>query len=356
MAFSPDGTRIVTGSCGRHGEGVGRADGHDSCSNSRATRTRLRACRSARTARASSPAVADRTAKVWDARTGTAAARPEGPHRTGDERVVQPGRSRSSPAVGTRTAKVWDCGPGAPCSNSKGTRTTYRAWRSARTARGSSPVATTRRRRCGTRGRHAPARTEGQPTVGSVSFSPDGTRIVTGSEDGTARVWDARTGTALLELKGHTGAMCRACRSARTARGSSPAVATRRRRCGTRTGYGPARTEGPHRRVLRACRSAPDGTRIVTVGLTCGTRRREGVGRTDGDPLCSTLKGRTEIDGAAFSPDGMRIVTGESDGDGEGVGLSDGESPAGFRADTRADSSAVIQPGRHPGRCAHRRQ
>jgi hypothetical protein len=41
--------------------------------------------------------------------------------------------------------------------------------------------------------------------VMSVSFSPDGTRIVTGSEDRTARVWDARTGTPLLELKGHTG-------------------------------------------------------------------------------------------------------------------------------------------------------
>ena len=40
----------------------------------------------------------------------------------------------------------------------------------------------------------------------SVAFSPDGTRIVTGSDDGTAKVWDARTGTALLELKGHTSA------------------------------------------------------------------------------------------------------------------------------------------------------
>ena len=41
-------------------------------------------------------------------------------------------------------------------------------------------------------------------TVSSVSFSPEGTRIVTGSDDGTAKVWDARTGTPLLELKGHT--------------------------------------------------------------------------------------------------------------------------------------------------------
>ena len=40
--------------------------------------------------------------------------------------------------------------------------------------------------------------------VTSVAFSPDGTRIVTGSGDNTAKVWDARTGTSLLELKGHT--------------------------------------------------------------------------------------------------------------------------------------------------------
>ncbi len=40
--------------------------------------------------------------------------------------------------------------------------------------------------------------------VGGVAFSPDGTRIVTGSADQMARVWDARTGTLLLELKGHT--------------------------------------------------------------------------------------------------------------------------------------------------------
>ena len=65
----------------------------------------------------------------------------------------------------------------------------------------------TRRRRCGT-ARTGTALLELKGHTGwvsSVSFSPDGTRIVTGSEDQTAKVWDARTGTALLELKGHTG-------------------------------------------------------------------------------------------------------------------------------------------------------
>jgi WD40 repeat protein/serine/threonine protein kinase len=40
-----------------------------------------------------------------------------------------------------------------------------------------------------------------------LSFSPDGQRIATGEEDGTVRVWDARTGEEQLSLKGHTGAV-----------------------------------------------------------------------------------------------------------------------------------------------------
>ena len=38
--------------------------------------------------------------------------------------------------------------------------------------------------------------------VTSVGFSPDGKRILTGSEDKTAKVWDAETGRELLTLKG----------------------------------------------------------------------------------------------------------------------------------------------------------
>ena len=40
--------------------------------------------------------------------------------------------------------------------------------------------------------------------VNSVSWSPDGKRLATGSSDGTAKVWDAAGGRELLTLKGHT--------------------------------------------------------------------------------------------------------------------------------------------------------
>jgi WD40 repeat protein len=39
----------------------------------------------------------------------------------------------------------------------------------------------------------------------NVAFSPDGKRLATASVDGTARIWDARSGEELRKLFGHTG-------------------------------------------------------------------------------------------------------------------------------------------------------
>jgi WD40 repeat protein len=40
--------------------------------------------------------------------------------------------------------------------------------------------------------------------VTSVAFSPDGTRVLTGSRDNSAKLWDAETGKEILSLPGHT--------------------------------------------------------------------------------------------------------------------------------------------------------
>src|SRR6266700_6794162 len=44
-----------------------------------------------------------------------------------------------------------------------------------------------------------------QAQVGSLAWSPDGTRLVSGSADGSARVWQVSSGEPLVSYRGHQG-------------------------------------------------------------------------------------------------------------------------------------------------------
>jgi WD40 repeat protein len=115
----------------------------------------------------------------------------------------------------------------------------------------------------------------------AVALSPDGQRIVAGRRDGTARVIDTQMGAVLLELKGR------------------PLVAS---------------TFYTSTRVLCVAFS-PDGARIVTGGTTDSGSGEASVwnARTGAELL--QLEGHTgQVMSAAFSPDGTRIITGSADG------------------------------------------
>src|SRR5207248_189268 len=112
----------------------------------------------------------------------------------------------------------------------------------------------------------------------TVSFNPDGTRIVTGRDDGTAAVIHARTGAVLLELKG---------------RGR------------------PAQYAFNFMGGVLSVSFSPDGARIVTA---CGEVRRPGTATVWDARTGAALLERKGFKGAvkcvSFSPDGTRIVTG----------------------------------------------
>ena len=231
---------------GQDGEGLGRADAAPRSSPSRGTPIASTRRRSARTGRGSSPRAATGRRRSGTRGRGAEVLTLKGHTGRRHLGVVQPATARgSSPRVGTGTAKVWDARTGAEVLTLKGHtgdvvsasfspdgsrivtgelgrdgeglgrderrrgphaqgahRMSSSRRRSARTARGSSPGVRTGRRRSGTR-RRAPSSSPSRGTpdsVNSASFSPDGSRIVTGSDDRTAKVWDATIGTEGVTL------------------------------------------------------------------------------------------------------------------------------------------------------------
>jgi WD40 repeat protein len=150
--------------------------------------------------------------------------------------------------------------------------------------------------------------------VSRAGFSPDGRRVVTASQDTTARVWDVDTGEELAALRGHDDWVWRA------------EFSTDGRRVVTASKDGTARLwdagDGRELAVLAheadagkgvwTAAFAADGTRVVTAGDDGTARLWDG--RT-GVPIRVLEGHRSGVRDAVFTPDGRRIVTGGVDGD-----------------------------------------
>ena len=95
------------------------------------------------------------------------------------------------------------------------------------------------------------------------AFSPDGARAVTGSGDGTTRIWDAETGAVVRRLDWHDD-------------------------------------------HVNCCAFSPDGTRVVTASNDTTAR----IWDMETGAVLRTLEGHTSLPVVccAFSPDGGRVV------------------------------------------------
>ena len=148
----------------------------------------------------------------------------------------------------------------------------------------------------------------GYGKLNAIAYSPDGTKFLTGSSDGKARLWDLATGQVLRSFAGHTARVVSVAISPDGTKVLTGAEDATAKLWNTATGELIHTFSG--NMYYRTCVAfSPDGTKVLT-GSNDGTIRLwdtstgaeiRVVGRT-GNVAC-----------VAFSPDGTKVLTGSED-------------------------------------------
>ena len=176
--------------------------------------------------------------------------------------------------------------------------------------------------------------------VSAVAFSPDGTRVLTGSWDKTARLWDAATGKAVATLVGHTDYVTVVAFSPHSTRVLTGSGDNTARLWDAATGKSLATLTG-HTGYVLAVAFSPDGARVLT-GSGDNTARLwdAATGKS-----VATLTGHTGyVSAVAFSPDGMRVLTGSVDHTARLWDAATGKAVATLGGHTSASTAVAFSP------------
>ncbi|MGZ4413309.1 MAG: nSTAND1 domain-containing NTPase [Gaiellaceae bacterium] len=313
VAFSPDGSRVVTASPDKTARLWDAASGEELQVLRGHTDTVWSAVFSPDGSRVVT-ASADGTARVWDAASGgelhvlpwEGAADATGADRYA---AFSPDGSRVVTALADETPRLWDAASGDELQALHGHED--RVWGAAFSPDGSRVVTAsadgTARLWDSVSGEELQVLRSREGAVGSAAFSPDGGQVVTVPAAGMPRVWDVASGEELQVLRGHEF-------GARTAvfspDGSQVVTAStdRTARLWDAASGKELQALRGHEHTVKSAVFSPDASRVVTASVDGTARLWDAASGAElrvlsGDDIPGS------VESAAFSPDGSRVAT-----------------------------------------------
>ena len=145
-------------------------------------------------------------------------------------------------------------------------------------------------------------------TVWSAGFSPDGTKVVSGSADGTVRLWDVATGECEQTLVGHSDDVKSAGFSPDGTKVVSGSADSTVRLWNVATGECEQTLQG-HSRAVGSAGFSPDGTKVVSASRDKTLRLWDvATGECKWTLNVPAVHSHGEVHSARFLPDGTKVI------------------------------------------------